>query len=688
MKGLAACLLAGLACHVTLGQVYDSSQSWGLYGSREIDKLPKSDYAEPLWGESWSYWATSDEEEEPKLAVHVKPSFRTGVNGLERLCVIEAAVPNSYRQHGLIRHTARGVSWDQEVGWLAPKAQYRPVWLPVMPGATRAALIVGGRVVAQADYATALEAPAGVFEVDVPDEPLYVDHGYGLMPAWQVMACPGQRVRIHFAARPGCVGPISVSGQFRDDCGQRVASFARRLNPRVHGVMRREVSTDGWRPGKYALKLKAVLPDGESVDAARDVILVEEGRDPGFGAHYANLRYSGPVYVSREETRPWGALWKGSELRDVVVTFLNAPHRFVFWRGTSYVPCWAFNNAWLTYEWFEAEPDLNGAIGCVEPIMDKDCKHSRATIVSASAARVVVHWRYGLTDFVGKVINDEWADEYYYLYPDAVGTRKLVAWYKSGWHENQEFIVLNRAGNAPHKSLEARAMTFLTTDGRSERPVWPRPFLSVRGWPHVISKVNIPGQPSPFMVVDDDAPDVKVWAQPYVDKPGLFNTYLHWPVSRGIRTTWLDDPEDWRRPTHSNLVNIVHDEAVREDDHRIWYWLIGVARNERDLRSLAASWLDGGSVALNSGTFEGYDRSQRAYVIAANPRAKRLSIRVDPDKASIANPAFVISGANRWLTEAECDGAKRIEMGRENGGRDLVVWLEGRFPDGLTLTLH
>ena len=269
------------------------------------------------------------------------------------------------------------------------------------------------------------------------------------------------------------------------------------------------------------------------------MILVERSHEPGFGARYTDLSYPAPVYVSRTDTLPWEALWKCNDLRDLVVSFDNSEARFVFWRGTSYVPCWAFNTSWLSYEWLEAEPDLNGAVDCVEPIMDKECRNSRAEIVSSTPARVVVHWRYGLTDFAQKVINDEWADEYYYLYPDAVGTRKLVAWYKSGWHENQEFLLLNRPGNAPQVGEPAGADA--AHDRRPDAATrMATTFLSIDGWPHVIASVNLPTRLKPFMAVDDADVQVKLWAEPYVDKPGLFNTYLHWPISRGLRTTWLD----------------------------------------------------------------------------------------------------------------------------------------------------
>ncbi len=669
------------------------------FGQREIDKLPKSRYAEPLSGETSWYWnASSEQATAPRLLVHPKPSFRVGADGMERLCVVEAVFPGGNGQAGTLRFSCGDWSMAAAADWLAPKTQYRAMWLPATLREARAELVVGGITAARGEFATAEGAPPGVFEVDIPGEPVYVDHGFGLMPARHVMAYPGQRVRVRFAPGPTPRTGGLVSGSLRDTRGAEVGALRRRVG--ADRSVTEHLDTSGLQPGTYALDLKASWPEerrapgssplrSDALARSFRVTLVAPAGDPGFGAHYTSLDCAAPVYVSRTETRPWQELWRGRELRDVVVTFPHAPYRFVFWRGTSFVPCWAFNSTWLCYEWLEAEPDFNGAIDCVEPIMDKECNNSRARIVAASPARVVIHWRYALTDFAQKVINDEWADETYTLYPDGVGTRKLVGWYKSGWHENQELIALNRPGNAPHQSLAPQALTLLTTDGRRQRPCWPRPYFSVDGWPHIIARVNIPSQPSPFMVVDDGSAQVKTWWDPPVAKPGLFNTYLHWPISRGIRTTWLDDPRDFERPTHSNLVNIVHREAVSEADHREWYWLIGVARRDRDMQASAASWLTPGTVTVSGGVATGYDRTQRAYTITADPQAARIQVTVAPEGAGLVNPAFVVSGANRRVTQADCSvPPRRVAVGREREGHDLVVWLQGRFPEGLTLTLH
>ena len=72
--------------------------------------------------------------------------------------------------------------------------------------------------------------------------------------------------------------------------------------------------------------------------------------------------------------------WK-PELRDIVVWLPNGS-RFVFWRGSSYIPFWAGrHNTGACYEWAEIISQPQGAVDCVEPLMDKELRYGRVEIV-------------------------------------------------------------------------------------------------------------------------------------------------------------------------------------------------------------------------------------------------------------------------------------------------------------------
>jgi hypothetical protein len=88
---------------------------------------------------------------------------------------------------------------------------------------------------------------------------------------------------------------------------------------------------------------------------------------------------------------------------------------------------------------------------------------------------VVIHWRYALTDIKYVIFGEdpetgwgEWAEEYYYVYPDAVSTRYQILWNKHLSHEWQETIVLNQPGTYPEDNLEDEAFTVANLSGETQ----------------------------------------------------------------------------------------------------------------------------------------------------------------------------------------------------------------------------
>ena len=682
-----------LACGYAQAQEQPEPDRSIPIGQRYIDTLPKSSYPIPVDRDLFGQGEQATGEY--FIEAFPKPSFRVGERCLERLCVIEAHGPTMHPgpMDIVLRDETGAELWRERAWWLRGNQQMRAYWLPVSAaGGDRFEVVQFGEVQASRESRVTEDAIGGLFEVTAQPEPLAVDEGFGLLPTWHTLVEEGGQLRIGFAVPVGEQRDIVVRGRLdRTRGGTHAVLQETFATENVGCVGRFSIPCGKLRRGEYVLHLSAASADRVIAEHKQQVHIRLGRRTPRFGARYTSLSHPAPVYVNLAETVPWADLWRGMKQHDVVVDFPGQPYRFVFWRGTSYVPCWAFPNAWLTYEWLEAEPDYYGAVGCVEPIMDKHCRYSRVRIVESSPARVVVHWRYALTDLHCKIIKDEWADEYFYLYPDAIGTRKLVAWISGwAWHENQEFIILNRPGAQPWQAVQPQAVTFMSTAGDTARPVWPCPRFSVGSWPDCIARVNMRDQPNPFQATADDSTQIKVWAEPYLDKPGLFNCYLHWPISHGIRTTWLEDPADFHRPTHSNLVNIVSDPEVREEDYRIWAWLIGIAPGNARLREVVKCWLHPGEVSIEGKgvSFRGYDRMQRAYLVraSASTRACRLTI-VPEEGAPIINPALVIEG---WDGDARVTVPGRrvaVMTGRERDGKDLVVWLRGRFEEPVTLWL-
>ena len=151
---------------------------------------------------------------------------------------------------------------------------------------------------------------------------------------------------------------------------------------------------------------------------------------PRFGAVETKLRYDAPISVRDPATGKFSSLpyadgWD-PQFKDIIVALPNGS-RFVFWRGSSYIPFWASRyNVGLCCEWAEIiSPFPPGATDCVEPLMDKELRYGRVEIVESTPARVHVRWTYQSNDLLYKVWGDQ-AVEDYYFYPDGFGTRVLT----------------------------------------------------------------------------------------------------------------------------------------------------------------------------------------------------------------------------------------------------------------------
>lgn len=222
-----------------------------------------------------------------------------------------------------------------------------------------------------------------------------------------------------------------------------------------------------------------------------------------FGAYTTRLYY--------DDTWEWR--WRVGPDPDVLVRFDEAPYKFVFWRGTSYIPCWVTENGiWYTNEFNETWG--HGAEGCAEPMSDKQTKHSHVRIIESNEARVVVHWRYGLVDnrYVFARVDEltgwgDWSDEYYTIYPDGVGIRKIHLWSSQPMdpHEFQESIIINPPGTRPEDNIETDALTMVNLKGEAYTYSWGEqtPDRVSRPENPIIEYINLKADYKPFLIVSE-----------------------------------------------------------------------------------------------------------------------------------------------------------------------------------------
>jgi len=413
-----------------------------------------------------------------------------------------------------------------------------------------------------------------------------------------------------------------------------------------------------------------------------------EGASP-FGAYYTKLLYE----------PEWDKLWPVSDVADVVVRFDNKEPRFIFWRGTSYIPCWAtLKGAWFTNEFFERGGGAkSGTISMVEPMSDKQCRYSNVRIIENNEARVVIHWRYAPTDldyniaFVDKNTNwGDWADEIYVIYPDAVSIRKATLHTSAlnEWIECQESIVVNQPGTFPQDNINYDAVTLLNLKGESKTYTWTAdggPGLKNPPEEFCIQKINLKSEYKPFSVVNPE--EVTVDSYGGHATGSYFNFWNHWPVS--LTKSDTKAAESAIRPSHSSLSHLKWKAYEEDKDSRTWIMMHGMTNSGDDqLVSLARSWINPPQLKITHGAFknEGYDPSQRAYIISSTGASDKSSLGIEliaGEGSPVVNPAFLIKNWNKKEISLKIDG-KSVTRGKEfrysqlstPDGFDQIIWLK------------
>lgn len=434
-----------------------------------------------------------------------------------------------------------------------------------------------------------------------------------------------------------------------------------------------------------------------------------------FGAYYEHLKY----YDA------WDRRWRVGDHPDVVVRFDHEAYRFVFWRGTNYVPCWVTEeDFWYTNEFNETWG--NGAIGCCEPMSDKHCAYSHVRIIESNAARVVVHWRYALVDVYGTRPRKDpvsgwtdFTDEVYTIYPDGTGTRKITLHSTQPLeaHEFQETMVVLHPGQRPEDVLSPEAVTMANMEGEERVYSWAQGSPAVIDQPPRanIERVNLKSATKPFLIVSP-APCLRRNLQPSnqpvypvyrheIVPPAIFPWWNHWPTaeiaSDGRHAVAAD------RASHASVIagtEWVDHEVTATSRTRVM--LHGLTRLEaRELVPLAASWLQPPPLTVLSPGYRsgGYQVLERAYALAlreadadATASAGPLRLRIDATEgASVHGLCLVISGWGEDGARVSHDGAElplgpacRIGHRGTPSGADLLLWLDLKATTPFTLQLE
>lgn len=395
-------------------------------------------------------------------------------------------------------------------------------------------------------------------------------------------------------------------------------------------------SFENFKPSLTDLKNpqmdKRVLPQGES-----------RGK---FGAYYTQLKFYDV----------WDNLWRVSEHPDVVVEFDELPTKFIFWRGTGYIPMIVNEKGqWYSNE-FNETWNKSGGKGCQEPMSDKEGYTNHARIIENTNARVVIHWRYPLVDVFHVFANynedtgwGDWADWYFYIYPDGWAVKKMHLWTNGERnHEWQESMAIFGPDQHPEQIIEKKnTLMMINLNGEAVKYDW------VQGPPPNVDKpkdkciqyINYTGEYDPVTIGKFIGSNVYGGE---LTSYAVFPTWNHWPVAQM--------PSDGRyasfpdRAAHSSLTHLFLPTYAEDFGDRPFQEKIlmeGMSNADKDeLVMLARSWLNAPEVK-SSGGCSGcrYDPAQRAYVMEAT--AIKIKFTLNGSKLRpIFNPCFVIKHWN------------------------------------------
>lgn len=557
-----------------------------------------------------------------------------------------------------------------------------------------------------------VDVPA--LDADAEAKPVHeihpVDLGTILVPQNWLLLTGGQAANVEVAA-------LSRG----DDMAGATASAWYESAPQTRATAALPLSRDRRQMVKLALAgssttlerdtLHATIADGAGRELWRKdlpVMLVQQPpRWPRFGATAAKLRYDAPISVRESDgsfskldyARAWDM-----RLNDVVVSLPNGS-RFVFWRGSCYIPFWAGrNNTGMCYEW--AETRQKDGVDCVEPLMDKELRYGSVEIIESTAARVHVRWRYESCDFNYKVWGDT-AVEDFYFYPDGFGSRVLTLQRApEQGYELSEFIILTPQGAVPFSVLPPNLVDILFLDGEKRGLIFPY-AAAEQG-----AKLQSRNLPAVYRVrLHKDEPTAAVYFCPndlqlpqHIFKPfedsGRVVTPCywgsHWPLARGQTTvarindriystpaansvmSWAQQrPEPLRDASLQTLDSLGRSRPMRV---QTWAWLISMT-DAPDARLI--DWARSFSAPPSVSDLKGARLAAEPYIperraIGLQAEAARIELTLTPGKVCV-NPVLEITAWDGKSVDVWLGGRRLAPKDYAWDGR--VLWIDSTFSE-------
>ncbi|MEO0601682.1 MAG: hypothetical protein AAF211_09605, partial [Myxococcota bacterium] len=413
----------------------------------------------------------------------------------------------------------------------------------------------------------------------------------------------------------------------------------------------------------------------------------------------------GAVYTRLDFHDLWDRQWRVTNTEDVVVRFDDKPTAFVYWRGTTHGMNAVVEDRWMADQSVEIiipdeEDEIVDTVTLSEHMSDKRALRSHVRVIENTPARVVVHWRYGIGDVFGTLIDDRgFVDEVHTIYPDGVAVRDVfyhVLADEGGREFYHDFQVLVEPGDDPVDFLELTAISLADETG-------PQPDIT---WPIAEGRNEETGPEPGNIAVLNTRTTWKVFGiaqgggfypaggggeiSPNIDWDGqafpFAGPWNHWPVAQ--------IPSDGRFATAYDRVAHFAVGSLESFEYGTGSMLIGFTQGDAAaLVDLARSWRNPARLRGRQGLRGGeYDVDRRAYELVRTGDDMRFTVRAS-EESPLVNPCFVVRSWNSdrrvalLVDDVEHDDVRQGITVDTAGNRTLVLFVPLTSADPLEFEL-
>jgi hypothetical protein len=436
---------------------------------------------------------------------------------------------------------------------------------------------------------------------------------------------------------------------------------------------------------------------------------------PAFGAVETKLRYDAPISVRKADGQfiamDYATAWDPKRT-DVVVLLPNSS-RFVFWRGSSYIPFWAGrHNTGACYEWAEREPPKD-ATDAVEPLMDKELRYSHVEVVESTPARVHVRWSYQSCDLKYKTWGDS-AVEDFYFYPDGFGTRVLtLRCDPKANYEVDGLIVLTPQSAYPFDVLPSNMVDLLYVDGQKRALTFPFYTSNQQG------KMTPRNMPAIYRIrMHKNETAAAIYFSPWETNlpEGVYGHFTdrgqivtpvywgsHWPLARGNVTGGAINDRFSLTPAHNSIMTWGYKRrptplrsATAESLDALgrsrpmlvqsWAWLIGMTdAGDDQLLGWAKSYGNPPALAAQGAVVPAQPYAPDRRALCLKVKSREVTVDITPSGRCV-NPVFELADAPRKLVAAKLDNqVLPADRFRWDGA---TLWLKETLDRPATLKLQ